>query len=338
MPTWRELIHGDPLTWLLEVDDINPAVRYLALRDIVGLPEKSPDLVDAKSEAYSIGPIPRILAAQNPKGYWVKPGGGYNPKYTGTVWSLTLLAQMGADKSEPRVKTAAEYVLKNTISPTGWFSYNGMPSGFIHCHAGYLGDAMFSLGFGDDSRVTNAVEMQARLVTGRGIAAMGSQDPLRYYHYTAGPNFICGKLPCAWGAVKALKAISSVPEPQRTQTMSSAIEKGKDLFLSTDLTKCRFTNLEKGKPSSNWFKFGFPNYYIGDLLEILEVMARLGDGRDLRLEQAWKMVLEKQDSQGRWPLEYSYNGKMWADIEIKDEPSKWVTLRALRALKAAFPG
>jgi hypothetical protein len=32
-------------------------------------------------------------------------------------------------------------------------------------------------------------------------------------------------------------------------------------------------------------------------------------------------------------MTYSYNGKMWADVEQKGEPSKWVTLRAVRMLK-----
>ncbi len=48
------------------------------------------------------------------------------------------------------------------------------------------------------------------------------------------------------------------------------------------------------------------------------------------------MLLEKQDSQGHWKMEYSYNGKTWSDVEQKGLPSKWVTLRALRALKARF--
>ncbi len=35
-------------------------------------------------------------------------------------------------------------------------------------------------------------------------------------------------------------------------------------------------------------------------------------------------------------MEYSYNGKMWADVEVKGQPSKWVTLRALRVIKAVW--
>jgi hypothetical protein len=35
-------------------------------------------------------------------------------------------------------------------------------------------------------------------------------------------------------------------------------------------------------------------------------------------------------------MEYSYNGKTWVDIESRKQSSKWVTLRALRVLKAAY--
>ena len=45
------------------------------------------------------------------------------------------------------------------------------------------------------------------------------------------------------------------------------------------------------------------------------------------------LVIGKQDRQGRWTMEYSYNGKTLVDIEEKGKPSKWVTLRALRVLK-----
>jgi len=37
---------------------------------------------------------------------------------------------------------------------------------------------------------------------------------------------------------------------------------------------------------------------------------------------------------GRWTLEHGLNGKMWVDIEQQGKPSKWITLRALRVLKA----
>ena len=82
------------VTWLLE--DSDPGVRYLALRDLLKLSQDDPDLIAAGMEAHSKGPIARILSEMNPEGYWVKPGPGYNPKYRSSVWSLILLAQLGA--------------------------------------------------------------------------------------------------------------------------------------------------------------------------------------------------------------------------------------------------
>jgi hypothetical protein len=85
--------------------------------------------------------------------------------------------------------------------------------------------------------------------------------------------------------------------------------------------------------SATWFKFGFPPSYRSDVLETTTVLVELGYRDDPRLSRALQFILSKQDTQGRWKLENSLNGKMWADIEEKGKPSKWVTLRALRVLR-----
>lgn len=48
---------------------------------------------------------------------------------------------------------------------------------------------------------------------------------------------------------------------------------------------------------------------------------------------AIRFILGKQNTQGRWKLENSLNGKMWIDIEKRGKPSKWITLRARRVMK-----
>ena len=72
-----------------------------------------------------------------------------------------------------------------------------------------------------------------------------------------------------------------------------------------------------------------------DVLQNLEALTLLGYGQDTRLQSALELLLSKQDNLRRWKMEYTYNGKTWVDIEQKGEPSKWVTLRALRVLKHA---
>ncbi|MEQ4489025.1 MAG: hypothetical protein AAC990_01475 [Dehalococcoides mccartyi] len=84
------------------------------------------------------GPVPSILAAQSAQGYWLRPGAGYSPKYRSTVWQIIFLAQLGAEKSDDRVKKGCDYLFEYHQSKCGWFSDNGTPSDFIHCLAGSL--------------------------------------------------------------------------------------------------------------------------------------------------------------------------------------------------------
>ena len=57
------------LSWLLEEDE--PGVRYLALRDLVRCSEDDPTLVRAKEAAHATGPIVAILSQMQEPGYWV---------------------------------------------------------------------------------------------------------------------------------------------------------------------------------------------------------------------------------------------------------------------------
>ena len=72
--TWQSQLNADPLPWLLEGDD--PGVRYLALRDLVGLPADDSQLLTAQKAAHTDGPISIILENMHPDGYWAVPGPG----------------------------------------------------------------------------------------------------------------------------------------------------------------------------------------------------------------------------------------------------------------------
>ena len=119
---WMKALNDNPLPWLLEPDPHNPGVRYFALTDLLDKPLDDPAVVEARHAVMSTGPAPIILEAQEPDGYWVEPGAGYNPKYRSTVWSVILLAQLGADGSDPRVRQAGEHILNHAIAKTGAFS------------------------------------------------------------------------------------------------------------------------------------------------------------------------------------------------------------------------
>lgn len=335
--SWQEDLRGDPLRWLLDAN--SAGVRYLALRDLVGLATDDPLLGAARREAHQTGPIATVLDHMDAAGYWVEPGPGYNPKYRSTVWSVILLAQLGASAGEDeRVARACAYVLDHALSAGGQFSTNGAPSGTIDCLQGNLCWALVQLGSAD-SRLETAFDWLARSVTGEGIAPPEQRDAaVRYYAAKCGPAFACGannRHPCAWGAVKVMLALGSRPPVRPTPAMQRTVEAGIDFLLGTDPALSNYPNGYAARPSGNWWKFGFPVFYVTDLLQNVEALVRLGYGRDPRLTLALDVIREKQDSDGRWALEYDYAGKTWVDFGAKKQANPWVTLRALRVLKAA---
>lgn len=317
----------DALDWLLEADQDNPGVRYFALRDLLGRAENDPEVLQARADLMDHGAVATILAAQDPDGGWTPAGGGYQT----TGAQLIFLADMGADPADERVHRAGQRALERYLAANGGFGYAEppVPSQVVHCHNAMLVYALLRLGFADDPRLQGALEWQAR-------AASGDLLPgERYYKSaTCAAGYACAvnlKQPCAWGATKALRTFQAVPLDQRSPAVRKAIQAGVDFLFSRDLAQADYPYT--GKVSSAWFKFGFPFSYWSDVLEAASVLAGLGYRDDPRLASALRLVQEKQDAQGRWTMESSFNGKMWVDIEAKGRPSKWVTLRALRLLK-----
>src|SRR5215472_3961399 len=117
MTTWLRMLTGDPLPWLLEEE--TPAVRHLALRQLLDQPEDAPEVRQARAAAMQAAPIAPILDAQDPQGFWVKPGPGYTPKYRGTVWQLTFRDQLGADGADPRIQATCAYIRAHTQARSG---------------------------------------------------------------------------------------------------------------------------------------------------------------------------------------------------------------------------
>ena len=216
--SWLEPLNGNPLPWLLEAGD--PDVHYCTLRDLFDRPPDDPELAAARRAAHVSGPIPAILAHMDPQGWWNVPEAGYLPKYTSTVWSLILLAQLGASVHEDRrIERACQYLVDHALTEGGQFTSSSGPSGAIDCLQGNLCWALMELGY-EHPRLESAYEWMAMTVTGDGIAPKEEKDaPVRYFAYKCGPTFACGannKLPCAWGGCKVMMAFGKLSTKKQT--------------------------------------------------------------------------------------------------------------------------
>lgn len=332
----NEAVSPKTIEWLLKSD--YPDVRHLAMRDLLQLPADSIELIEARRAAHQEGNIAKILSHMNVDGFWVKPGPGYGPKYKSTVWAITMLAQLGASvKEDARIEQACNYLLDHALTDGGRFAYNGLPSGTFDCLQGNLLWSVIELGC-QDPRLDTAIDWTARSVIGEGIAPRTEKRVTeRYYQYNSGPGFPCGAnehKQCAWGAIKVLLALSCVPANKRSLQVEQAIQYGVNFLLSVNPISADYPRQEGNNPNLSWWRFGFPVFYVTDILQIAETMTRLGLGQDPRLHDTRDFILSKRDQEGCWKMEHPYASKTWGNFGKSGQPNPWVTVRALRVLKS----
>ena len=333
MKGWKSVLKADPTEWLLGED--NPSVRYFMLSDVLEKNRSDPDVEEAKRAIMRTGLVPRILAKQKSGGYWGTAEDLYMDKYRGTVWQLMVLAELGADSGDERVRKSCEFILNNSQDrESGGFAYTSASSGggahsrVFPCLTGNMVWSLIRLGYLDDARVQKGIEWIAvyqRFDDGVEKAAKGWP----YDEYET----CWGKHCCHMGVVKALKALAEIPTEKRSANVKRTIEKGAEYLLKHHIHK-RSHDLTKVS-KTEWLHFGFPMMWNTDALEILGILTRLGY-RDSRMQEAVDLVVSKQDANGKWRLERSFNGRFQVNIEQKDKPSKWITLNVLRILKQFY--
>jgi hypothetical protein len=334
MTDWKSVLKADPIDWLLEKS--NPSVRYFTLIELLDRTQDDSEVKDARDDIMSIGTVPKILAVQKEGGYWEKPRMFYTFKYKGTVWQLIILAELEADGKDERARKACEFIIENSQDhESGSFSVwpnvragGGRYSGVLPCLTGNIVWSLIRLGYLDDPRVKRGIDW---------IAAFqryddGEMQPLKGLPYDRLTSCF-GKHSCHMGVVKSLKALAEIPPEKRSNEVMASIEHGAEYLLKHRIYKRSHDLTRVSKPG--WLRLGFPLMYQTDILEILGILTKLGY-KDERLKEAFDIVISKQDQEGRWKLESTFNGKFQTNIEQGGKQSKWITLKALVVIKKSY--
>lgn len=320
------------LDWLLE--DADPSVRLMTLTTWLGLAPDDEEVIKARSAVMASGSVHELLSHQIEEGSWGEGDRFYRDKYHGSVWSLLLLAELGADPEDPRVRRACEFVLSvSQETEEGGFSYDrsaktghGLYSGVVPCLTGNMVYALIKLGYLEDPRVQHAIDWICRYQrTDDGESAPPKGKTYDRY------EMCWGRHSCHMGVAKSFKALAAIPEGRRNSVVESKLQAMEDYFLKHHLYKKSHDLSQVARPG--WLRPGFPLMYQTDLFELLGLFADL-HYYDPRLKDGIQILKDKQMADGLWKLENSFNGKMWVTIEKKGKPSKWLTLRANKILRA----
>jgi hypothetical protein len=225
----RTRFETDTINWLLEKD--NPSVRYFTLKDILNKSENHPEVIKAKAQIMAIGAVPKILSAQHQDGYWGKPEDFYvRAKYKGTVWSFILLAQLGADGNDKRIKKAGEFILTYSQDrQSGGFCYHGTKANggnhnaVIPCLTGNMAWCLTKFGYLNDPRVKKAINWITTYQRfDDGVKGKDKNLAPTGWPYDKKDNG-GGYHPCHNGVVKNLKALAEIPKGQRTAEVNNTV-------------------------------------------------------------------------------------------------------------------
>ena len=307
------------LAWLLEEDQ--PAIRYLTLRDLLHRPRSDPELARAQRAIASTGWAADILALRDPAGWWVSEESLYRPKYRATNWQLLVLAELGLTRAVRPIRDSCELWMRRFAARGGGVGGNGVGTAH-HCAAGNQARALIEFGYGDDPRVTRTLEW-----------LVATADPKGGWSC-----FGRGRNLDSW---EGLSALAAYPQGKRTAAMQDAAERGAEFFLERELHR-------QGARYAPWFRLHYPVHYYYDLLVGLDVLTRLGFTDDPRLGFALDFLRKKRRPDGRWNLDAVHPdvegsiAKWFREhpgqrpeplaFETPGAPSKMVTLRALRVL------
>ena len=325
--SWEEFVNQETLEWLLGPE--NPSVRYWALQQLEDRPIDDPEVMESQDAVMASSCLQTILKAQRGEGNWVNYNDMYLPKYTATTHTLLILAELGA-KRTPNLEKAIEHLFMFQRN-SGHFlkdfpkTEKGKDSIVKDgcCIDGNILLYLIHFGYLSDKRTEKLIDFQVE------------------YHSDDVGGWKCRAFPivkntvfpenCFMGGVKMLRALAKIPNAQRSGDLDRIINQEVEIILENGIFRYLRKPDGSRKEKAGWKRFGFPLFYQSDVLEVLDILTELGV-KDERMKDSIDLVIGSQQ-EGRWLLKNTYNGKMFCEIDEKNKPSKWITLRAARVLK-----
>lgn len=332
------------LNWLLEED--NPPVRLLTLTHLLYRPETDAEVQQTRARLMAYSVTQGILAHSDT--FW-QAGGRSFWSYTGKHWQTVYLGQFLADGHDPRIAGGVQELLCRR----GWVRSN-----CFQCMTACMLAAFRRLGYGDHPVVVEETEALAqRLLDDDGIACRATSTSLLSHCYMALPKLLLcfGELPPGQRSPAVQEAIARIAQkllarqvyvyvPGNRKAWQAAraqarkrenVPEGETVKTWVAKTEARFLaehGVGERQPKPSWTRFGFPLNYNSDILEAMVALATAGVPMSEALERPLQVIRDKRTVDGVWILEKSLNGQMWVDVEVKGQPSKWITLFALMVL------
>jgi len=287
----------EPVRWLLDGD---PAIRWQALRDLVGVNERTVAREQRKVARDGWGA--RLLAKQDPEGTWARrqsgsgtmsDGGLYTPKWIATTCTMLLLRDFGLAADNRQARKACRLLLEEGLQRDGGINYGiwGKWTGRGEtCITGMVLSILAHFQYEDDRLDTvadNLLDVQM---------PDGGWNCRRPYGATHSSVHT---------TISALEGLRLFERHRRrkVRAVREAQRRGREFLLVHRL----FRSHRTGKIIKPVFtRFAFPPRWHYDILRALDYFQAAKAPRDLRLADAIGIVQSTQREDGRWSLQQSF--------------------------------
>jgi hypothetical protein len=303
------------IDWLLDSD---PAIRWQAMRDLTDASVATVAAERARILREGLGA--EILARQESDGSWRRAG--ESRVWLPTLFTLLLLRATGVDPGEPAVRSAVARIEKSLHwnNQPGWELRSAELGGnpfFEGEVEPCINGAVLALGayFG------RPTESLVRRLIGEQLADGGWNCEAPKSARSSFHTTIC----VLEGLLEYEHAVGSAPE------VAAARGRGEEYLLERALFRRRST----GEPANPAFReLAYPPRYHYDVLRALDYFRNANAQSDARMAEAVRLVNSKRQPDGRWLLDRAYDEVLALPFgESLGEPSRWITLRALRVLR-----
>lgn len=295
----------ETIDWLLDSD---PAIRWQALRDLAD--GSAAEIAAERARVPKMGIGAHILGCQGTDGAWHRPD---TRDWLPTVFTMQLLRATGADPEDQAVAAAVDRLAKG-------FRWHEQVGGKLF----FEGETEPCLNGGTLALGAYFGRLEKSLVQ----RLLGEQLADGGWNCDAPPS-TCASFNTTICVLEGLweyeRALGSAPE------ITAARKRGEEYLLPRFLFRRRSTG-EVASP--DFLKLAYPPRYYYDVLRGLDHLRATGFKPDARLDEAIRLVRDRRQSDGRWLLEESYTESLALPFPEKTgEPSRWITLRALRVLR-----
>ena len=276
--------------------------------------------------------IDKIFESQNEDGFWKVLSVSdkyypdylhYSPNFKASLWTLLLLADMGCERNDERVRRPLKAIQNHFFDPEfGIYTLkeDHFPIPCLNGNMIYL-DCYF-----------NGKPSENSL---KALTFFNKYQRFDDGFYEVEKNKYCsntscyGKHSCYWGIVKLLKGISFIPEQLRTKEITDLLNRCIQFVLKHKVCYSSHNSEKIMIPKMDLLTF--PNMYKSDFLEILWLLKREGIVSEA-LKPALTLLKSKQQSDGFWLLERMMQN-MVVSIGQINQPNPFITNRATEVLE-----